>query len=106
MRGYLSRWVEGEEFSAALVTPEPVRHEGELDKGQTHEATAGSTPRARDLLTDEDPNLSVAQHEIATLLTTAYRRSVTLARAVEDQATSGNRQLANSAAPSVHGVVP
>ena len=56
--------------------------------------------------TGETAETTQACNRIAGLLATAYRRSVTLPRAVEDEATSGNHELANSGRRSVHGVVP
>lgn len=53
----------------------------------------------------DDPDLAEACNKIASLLAMAYRRPATIKRAGEHQATSGNRELANSARSSVHGVV-
>jgi TubC N-terminal docking domain len=47
-----------------------------------------------------------ARNRIAGLLAMAYRRFLASRRPVEDQATSGDRRLANSTTLSVHGVVP
>jgi TubC N-terminal docking domain len=56
--------------------------------------------------TGDAANTTQARNRVARLLAIAYRRSVKLSRAVEDQAILGNRELANSATLSVHGVVP
>ena len=56
--------------------------------------------------TGETADTTQARNRIASLLATAYRRSVTPPRAVKHQATSGNDRLAILVTPSVHGVVP